>query len=70
VSPRPKALAKLGTLESVVYRTTKGKTGLASYEHHFGEEGGKKPLLALDPDADRLHIVGGDYRVTDRGIED
>jgi len=70
VSPRPRALAKLGTAEAIVYSTTKGKTGFAHYEHAFGEDGGKKPVLAVDPDTDRLHLVGGSYRVEKRGIVD
>lgn len=70
VPPRPRTLAKLGTAEAIVYSTTKGRTGFAHYEHAFGEEGGKKPILAVDPDTDRLHLVGGDYRVEDRGIVD
>lgn len=60
---------KLGVLEEVTYRTTKGDTGRASYVHAFGEEGGKKPALAMDPKNKRLHVVGGDYTVTRRGIE-
>lgn len=69
VSPSPLELAELGTLEAVVYSTTKGDTR-GAWEHHFGEKGGRKPILAVDPRADRLHIVGGDYRVEDRGIDD
>jgi hypothetical protein len=72
ISPEPRELVKLGTLEAITYRTRKGGRdgGLASWEHHFGEDGGRKPSLAVDPDSDRLHIVGGDYAVEDRGIVD
>lgn len=69
-SPRPRELVQLGRLEAVTYSTTKGDEGLQHYEHAFGEEGGKRPHLALDPENDRLHIVGGDYKVEDRGIVD
>lgn len=69
-SPRPRELVELGKLEAVTYSTKKGDEGLVHYEHAFGEEGGKKPRLALDPGTDRLHIVGGDYTVEDRGIVD
>jgi hypothetical protein len=67
---RPRELVKLGSLEAVTYGTTKGSEGYAHYEHEFGEEGGKKPALAMDPKNKRLHIVGGDYDVEDRGIVD
>lgn len=69
VSPRPRELTKLGELESVAYRTTKGDQR-ATWEHAFGDQGGRKPILAVDPRNDRLHIVGGGYRVEDRGIVD
>lgn len=67
-APRPRELVELGRLEAVTYSTKKGKEGLQHYEHAFGEEGGEKPFLAMDPDNDRLHVVGGSYKVEDRGI--
>lgn len=69
VSPPPAELAELGRLVAVTYETTKGKEH-AQWEHEFGEEGGRRPVLAVDPESNRLHIVGGDYRVEDRGIVD
>lgn len=69
VSPRPRALVKLGRLEAITYSTKKGGD-FAHWEHAFGEDGGRKPALAVDPESDRLHIVGGDYTVKDRGIVD
>lgn len=69
LAPQPKALTEIGRLEAVTYSTTKGGER-AWWEHHFGEEGGKKPRLAFDPRTEDLHIVGGDYRVEDRGIVD
>jgi hypothetical protein len=70
VSPPPRTLAKLGQAEAIVYSTKKGREKWAHYEHAFGEEGGRKPVLAVDPETDRLHLVGGSYRVEDRGIVD
>lgn len=70
VSPPPRALAQLGELEAIVYRTAKHGSRTASYEHEFGETGKPRPTLAVDPSNDRLHVVGGGYRVTRRGIED
>lgn len=69
VATAPRALVKLGTLEEVTYRTAKGDEGIADYVHQFGEEGGKKPILTMTPNGKQLHIVGGSYRVTQRGIE-
>lgn len=66
--PKPRELVKLGALEAITYSTTKGDTGFAHYEHEFGEDGGNKPVLAMDPRTKRLHIVEGDYDVEDRGI--
>lgn len=68
--PKPRALAEMGRLESVVYSTTKGGDGHSHYEHTFGEEGGKKPSLGVDVDTRDLVIVGGDYTVEPRGIVD
>jgi hypothetical protein len=70
VPPRPDVLVKLGQLESVTYATHKKGDGYSHYEHAFGEEGGRKPQLAVDPDSGKLHIVGGSYRVEKRGIVD
>lgn len=67
-SPEPERLVKLGDLEAVTYRTRKGGVGDALWEHCFGEEGDQKPVLAMDPRNQRLHIVGGGYGVEDRGI--
>lgn len=69
-APRPRALAELGKLVSVTYATNKAGDGPSYYEHHFGEEGGRRPSLAVDVDTQDLHIVGGDYTVEDRGIVD
>lgn len=68
--PQPRALAELGRLEAVEYFTNKKGDGPSIYRHAFGEEGGKKPRLAVDTKTSTLHIVGGDYTVEDRGIVD
>ena len=69
ISPPPKVGVKLGTLDAVVYTTRKGGER-ATWEHEFGEEGGKKPDLVMDVENKRLHIVGGSYDVEARGIVD
>lgn len=69
VAPVPSALTEIGTLRSVVYETHKGGEH-ATWEHEFGEEGGEPPTLAVDPENEKLHIVGGTYTVEPRGIVD
>lgn len=66
VSPEPRTLVKLGNLESLTYSTAKGGDGFSNYVHRFSKP---RPLLAMDFDNRRLHVVGGGYTVTDRGIE-
>ena len=68
VGKAPRVLVKLGSLQAVTYATRKGSDGYSHYEHDFGEEGGRKPDLCMDVDTGRLHIVGGDYTVEERGI--
>lgn len=62
--PRRGEPVLLGELTEVVYRTAKGRDGVADYEHRFGRE---KPLLVVTADGG-LAIVGGSYRVETRGI--
>jgi hypothetical protein len=69
VSKAPRAGMKLGKLVSVAYETHKNGEK-AVWEHEFGEEGGKRPDLVADVDTDRLHIVGGDYKIRPEGIID
>jgi hypothetical protein len=64
------ALAELGQLEAVEYSTEKKGDGPSVYRHEFGEEGGRLPTLAVDPEVRDLHIVGGSYTVERRGIVD
>jgi hypothetical protein len=69
MSKAPKLAVKLGKLISVAYETHKGGEH-ATWEHEFGEEGGRKPDLVMDAKTKRLHIVGGDYDVKPEGIID
>jgi hypothetical protein len=56
----------LGELVSVVYRTKKGRDReLTDYEHPFS-----RPLPVLAYHGGGLLILGGKYRVTERGIID
>ena len=68
MSPIPKVAVKLGKLNSLVYETSKAGEK-AEWEHSFGEEGGKRPDLVMDAKTNKLHIVGGDYRIEKEGIK-
>ena len=59
-------LLKLGELRGLIYRSDKGQCGRPGTFIHFMET---PPLLACDPAGKQLHIIGGNYRVTSRGIE-
>ena len=63
----PKAVAVMGQLEFVGYVTThQGKTHL--YIHEFAP--GSRPLLCAGPRKNQAFLIGGRYKVTDRGIVD
>jgi hypothetical protein len=58
----------LGEAHFVIYETLKVGDGKSNYIHRFAEEHGARPVLAADVSG-RLWLVGGDYRVTNAGIE-
>lgn len=60
----PSSLVKLGTVDRIDY-TKEEPSGLQSYFHNFGEESGKKPILASTPDGRQLYIIGGNFIVDD-----
>jgi len=62
----PDVLVKLGRLRGVIYTSDKGRCGQPRTYVHFMKA---MPLLACDPAGKQLHILGGRYRVTARGIE-
>ena len=62
----PKTGLVIGELDGVLYTTVRdGKT--ERYEHEFKK--GSRPLLVSSHDGESLHILGGDYEFTERGIE-
>jgi hypothetical protein len=65
----PEDYVKLGELHSIVYRAKKSHLDnkIVDYEHEFGEEGGKCPMLCADSSGG-LHILGGDYMIEPEGI--
>lgn len=63
----PEAVAVIGYVEAIKYRTTHGgKTEL--YEHPF--QAGSRPLLVASSDGRQLLLLGGRYRFGARGIVD
>lgn len=62
----PKVLVKLGYLRGLIYSSDKGQSGYPRTYIHFMET---PPLLACDSQGAQLYVVGGNYRVTSRGIE-
>jgi hypothetical protein len=63
----PRAALTLGELLGIMYRTERDGE-LVNYRHVFQKSA--RPILAVTPDGRTLLILGGDYRVTSRGIVD
>lgn len=65
--PTPPAVCVIGLLDGVLYETVRdGRT--EKYKHEFAA--GDRPLLAVSPDGKSLHLIGGRYVFTERGIVD
>lgn len=63
----PAAVAVMGQVEFIGYMTTHaGKTHL--YVHQFAA--GSRPILAAGKGRNQAYLIGGRYRVTERGIVD
>jgi hypothetical protein len=62
----PPVVVELGELMGLIYRSDKHKPGQPSTYIHFMEV---PPRLASNPEGTQLYLVGGNYRVTSRGIE-
>jgi hypothetical protein len=62
----PDALMRLGELRGLIYRSDRGECGRPRTFVHFFETPAQ---LTCDPQGRQLHILGGNYRITRRGIE-
>jgi hypothetical protein len=62
----PPVVVELGRLAGLIYRSDKGEQGRARTYIHFMEQ---QPRLVSDIQGRQLYIVGGNYRVSRRGIE-
>ena len=62
----PKVLVRVGDLRGLIYQSDRGQPGCRRTFVHFLES---PTQLACDPSGKQLYIIGGNYRVTRRGIE-
>ncbi len=62
----PDMLMHLGELRGLIYRSDRGRCGRTRTFVHFFETPAE---LTCDPLGRQLHILGGNYRITHRGIE-
>jgi hypothetical protein len=62
----PKLLVRVGDLRGLIYRSDRGQPGCPRTFVHFLESPAE---LACDASGRQLYILGGNYRVTRRGIE-
>ena len=62
----PRVLVKLGQLRGLIYSSDRGEQGRDRTYIHFMKT---PPLLACDPAGKQLYLLGGNYQVTQRGIE-
>jgi len=62
----PDVLVQLGHLKGLIYSSDRGQCGRPRTFVHFMDT---PPVLACNPSGTQLYVLGGDYRVTRRGIE-
>lgn len=62
----PAVLVHLGWLEGVIYRSDRGSPGAPRRFIHLFDTPAR---LACDAHGRQLYVLGGRYRITERGIE-
>lgn len=62
----PKVLVNVGELRGLIYKSDKRQRGRPQTYVHFMETPAR---LACDPEGRQLYIIGGNYRITERGID-
>jgi hypothetical protein len=62
----PEVLAHVGELRGLIYRSDRGQRGKPRTFVHFFK---LRPQLTCDAHGKQLYILGGNYRVTPRGLE-
>ena len=60
-------LKPVGELRGVIYRARRAPGEAPKNYVHFFQK--RSPMLVTNPTGTRLYIIGGHYRVTQRGIE-
>lgn len=64
----PRAVMVMGHVDAILYTTTHADGRAVPYKHKFAK--GSKPLLCASTGRNQLFLIGGRYRVTERGIVD
>lgn len=62
----PPVVVELGDLCGLIYRSDKWRPGRPHTYIHYMET---PPKLVCNPEGSQLYIVGGNYRITAKGIE-
>ena len=62
----PRVLVHVGELRGLIYRSDKGQKGRTQTYVHFMETPAR---LVSDAKGKQLYIIGGNYKVTSRGID-
>lgn len=63
----PDVMSVIGDVDGILYTTVRdGKT--ERYIHEFSPK--SRPLFCVSPDGKQLHMIGGKYNFTERGIVD
>ena len=67
INPIGKVGVAIGEVDGILYSTVRDGQ-LEKYIHKFRKA--DKPLFVVSPDGKSLHLVGGNYSFTERGIVD
>jgi len=67
VNPLPRVGVAIGEVDGILYSTVRDGV-FEKYIHKFRQR--DKPLFVVSPDGKSLHLVGGNYTFTERGIVD
>jgi len=67
INPIGKVAVAIGEVDGILYSTVRDGV-LEKYIHKFRKA--DKPLFVVSPDGKSLHLVGGNYTFTERGIVD
>ena len=63
----PDAVVRIGTVAGIMYDTIRDGRK-EKYIHRF--HASSRPLLCVAPDGSSIHLIGGSYDFTERGIVD